>query len=145
MNDISQKDEKNSSPCWIALVQRYNFAHQVLKRGESVQKTSEGDLVSDVDQIKEVLSIDDDLAQLVTVGRPTGSEEASAIDFSTVQHVQCCGHQVFIAHTLLEIFRNFFYSLFGLGTISRFFDFGISLLDIGFTHITHLYDLLIDG
>ena len=98
LDDILQKDEKNSSPCWIAFVQRYNFPYQVLKRGEAVEKASEGGPVSKFHQSKDVKSIDVDinldLDQLVTVGRPTGSEDASAIDFSTVMHVQCCGHQV---------------------------------------------------
>ncbi|KAG0566256.1 hypothetical protein KC19_7G050000 [Ceratodon purpureus] len=93
-----KKDEKNSSPCWIAFVQRYNFPYQVLKRGEAVEKASEGGPVSKFHQSKDVKSIDVDinldLDQLVTVGRSTGSEDASAIDFSTVMHVQCCGHQM---------------------------------------------------
>lgn len=89
-----KKDEKNSSPCWIGLVQRYNFPHQVLNRGEAVANASEGGLVSNFNQINAVELINDDLDQLVIVGRPTGSGDASAIDFSTVQHVQCCGHQM---------------------------------------------------
>ena len=103
---MSQKDEKNSSPCWIALVQRYNLPFQVLKRGDAVERTSEGGLVSSFHQSKEVISIDDELDQLVIVGRPTGSEDASAIDFSTVQHVQCCGHQVLLIFDSCQSFAN---------------------------------------
>lgn len=49
------------------------------------------------DQFHEGNTSDEGLDQLVTVGFQDDSPVATAIDFSTVEHVQCCGHQVLIA------------------------------------------------
>lgn len=89
---ILQKDDKNSSLCWIALVQRYNFPNQVLSRGEQMRNTGETD-ISHVGQFQG-LNLNDDLDQLVTVGYFAESGNATTIDLSTLEHVQCCGHQV---------------------------------------------------
>jgi hypothetical protein len=88
---MSQKDDKNSSMCWIALVQRYNFPCQVLKRGEPVSNISD---VGPVPMPGRFHEVDEGLDQLVTVAHPNDPQIATTIDFSTVEHVQCCGHQV---------------------------------------------------
>lgn len=88
----TKKDDKNSSLCWIALVQRYNFPNQVLSRGEQMRNTGETD-ISHVGQFQG-LNLNDDLDQLVTVGYFAESGNATTIDLSTLEHVQCCGHQM---------------------------------------------------
>ncbi|XP_024384261.1 E3 ubiquitin-protein ligase PRT6 isoform X2 [Physcomitrium patens] len=87
-----KKDDKNSSPCWIALVQRYNFPCQVLKRAEKVTNTGENTLVNDGSS--HGLGLNGGLDQLITVGYSIESGNATSIDLSTVDHVQCCGHQM---------------------------------------------------
>lgn len=91
---ISQRDDKNSSMCWIALVQRYNFPCQVLNRGEPVSNISDVGPAPMFGQFHEGSIAYEGLDQLVTVGFPDDSRVSTAIDFSTVEHVQCCGHQV---------------------------------------------------
>lgn len=98
---IFQKDDKNSSTCWIAFVQRYNFPFQVLKGGELVKSNSDVASLSSFAQSIEVETNNEDLYQLVTVGisgDPISGDRrfATPIDFSTMEHVQCCGHQVFM-------------------------------------------------
>jgi E3 ubiquitin-protein ligase UBR1/E3 ubiquitin-protein ligase UBR3 len=92
-----KKDDKNSSTCWIALVQRYNFPRQVLDRGTKVAKISDVTSAPQVDQSPEV-RMNDGLGQLVTVGSLTDSDNSTKsytpIDLSTIEHVQCCGHQM---------------------------------------------------
>lgn len=92
---ICQKDDKNSSTCWIALVQRYNFPCQVMKyRGKPVENISDAVTNPHFDQSLEVNTNDEGYDQLVTVGISDDSKDVTPIDFSTIEHVQCCGHQV---------------------------------------------------
>lgn len=104
-----QKDDKNSSSCWIAFVQRYNFPFQVLKGGELVKSISDVASLSNFVQSMEVETNNEGLYQLVTVGISGDPESgdprfASPIDFSTMEHVQCCGHQVFMPSASYGIF-----------------------------------------
>ncbi|KAG0560005.1 hypothetical protein KC19_10G146700 [Ceratodon purpureus] len=89
-----RRDDRNSSMCWVALVQRYNFPCQVLNRGEPVSNISDVDPAPMFGQFHEGNIANEGLDQLVTVGFPDDSRVATAIDFSTVEHVQCCGHQM---------------------------------------------------
>lgn len=106
---VLQKDDKNSSPCWIALVQRYNFPCQVLKRAEKVTNTGENTLVNDGSS--HGLGLNGGLDQLITVGYSIESGNATSIDLSTVDHVQCCGHQVLIVFDSQDLSASLLFSL----------------------------------
>jgi len=105
-----QKDDKNSSTCWIAFVQRYNFPFQVLRRGELVKNISDVGSLSNFAQSTEVDTNNEGLYQLVTVGisgDPVSGDPRLAspqIDFHTMEHVQCCGHQVFMSSASYGMF-----------------------------------------
>uniref|UniRef100_A0A7I4BEK2 E3 ubiquitin-protein ligase n=1 Tax=Physcomitrium patens TaxID=3218 RepID=A0A7I4BEK2_PHYPA len=90
-----KKDDQNSSTCWIALVQHYNFPCQMLERGLTVVKDSETSPVPTSHQLHGVKLSDVGQDQLVTIGCLDGiTNEATTIDFSTYEHVQCCGHKM---------------------------------------------------
>jgi len=96
--------------CWIALVQRYNYPCQVLNKGQPVANISDVASVPNIDRSLEMN--DGDIDQLVTVGISDDSEVATSVDFSTIEHVQCCGHQVLMAsssYRILYALRLFLY------------------------------------
>lgn len=83
---------ENSSICWIALVQQYNFPSLVLGRKRAVEISSTSR------QHQEEWRSEKDPQKLVTLVCLSELEDSagSCIDYVTAEHIQCCGHQVLI-------------------------------------------------